>query len=96
MATCLCVAESFHCSPGTVTSLLIGYTPVQNKKLKKEPQNFGDGFLRLVQPERRGQEVREKAALQGGAILPGGKRVLGDTGTLSKQASGPPHSQPAA
>ena len=33
--TCICVAESIHCSPETVTTLLIGYTPVQNKKFKE-------------------------------------------------------------
>ena len=32
MDTCVCMAESIHCSPETVTSLLIGSTPVQNKK----------------------------------------------------------------
>ena len=26
----ICVAESLHCSPETVTTLLIGYTPKQN------------------------------------------------------------------
>ena len=32
--TCLCLAESLHCSPETITTLLISYTPIQNKKLK--------------------------------------------------------------
>ena len=36
MDTCICMAESLHCSPETIT-LLTGYTPIQNKKvLKKE------------------------------------------------------------
>ena len=30
-----CIAESLHCSPETITILLIGYTPIQNKMLKK-------------------------------------------------------------
>ena len=34
MDTRTCVAESLGCMPGTVTILLIGYTPIQNKKLK--------------------------------------------------------------
>ena len=34
MDTCICMAESLHCSPETTTTLLIGYTPKQNKKLK--------------------------------------------------------------
>ena len=29
------MAESLHCSLETVTALLIGYTPIHNKKLKK-------------------------------------------------------------
>ena len=30
------IAESFHCSPETITTLLIGYTSIKNKKLKKK------------------------------------------------------------
>ena len=30
MDSCICMGESFHCSPETVTTLLIGYTPLQN------------------------------------------------------------------
>ena len=37
MGTCICMAESLHCPPETITTLLIGYTPVRNKKLKKMP-----------------------------------------------------------
>ena len=36
MDTCICMAESLHCSPETITTLLIGYTPTQNKKFKKK------------------------------------------------------------
>ena len=32
--TFICMAESHHCSPETVTSMLISYTPIQNKTLK--------------------------------------------------------------
>ena len=32
MDTCVCVAESLCCPPGTITTLLISYTPIQNKK----------------------------------------------------------------
>ena len=35
MDTCICMAESLHCSRETITTLLIDYTPIQNKKLKK-------------------------------------------------------------
>ena len=34
MDTCICMAESLSCSPETTTTLLIGYTPVQNKTFK--------------------------------------------------------------
>ena len=30
--TCICMAESLHCLPETITTLLISYTPIQNKK----------------------------------------------------------------
>ena len=30
MNTCVCTAESLHCSPEIITTLLIGYTPIQN------------------------------------------------------------------
>ena len=36
MATCICMAESLLCSPETITTLLIDYTPKQNKKFKKK------------------------------------------------------------
>ena len=36
MDTCMCVAESPRYSPETITALLIGYTPIQKKKLEKK------------------------------------------------------------
>ena len=36
MDTRMCVAESFCCAPETITTVLIDYTPIQNKKLKKK------------------------------------------------------------
>ena len=38
MNTCICMAEPLYCSPETVTTLLISYTPIQNKKLKNESE----------------------------------------------------------
>ena len=35
METCICTPESFCCPPETVTILLTGHTPRQNKKLNK-------------------------------------------------------------
>ena len=39
MDTCICMAESLHCSPKTVTKLLISYTPIENKKFKLKKKN---------------------------------------------------------
>ena len=33
MDICVCIAESLCCSPGIITTLLIGYTPIQNKQV---------------------------------------------------------------
>jgi len=35
MDTCICMAESLHCSCETITTLLTGYAPAQNTKLSK-------------------------------------------------------------
>ena len=35
MDVCICTAESLCCSLETITTLLIGYTLIQNKKLKR-------------------------------------------------------------
>ena len=34
MDTCVSIAEALHCSPESIT-LLMGYSPTQNKKFKK-------------------------------------------------------------
>ena len=39
------MAESLPCSPETITRLLIGYIPIQNKKLKKK-RNLGANYYR--------------------------------------------------
>ena len=39
MDTCVCIAESLCCSTETITTLVISYTPIQNKKLKKNSKN---------------------------------------------------------
>ena len=39
MDTCIYMAESLQCSPETITTLLIGYTLIQNKKKIKNWQN---------------------------------------------------------
>ena len=35
METCICMTESLHYSPETITTLLIGYRQIQNKKFSK-------------------------------------------------------------
>ena len=34
MDTCICMTESLYCPPETITTLLISYTPIRNKKFK--------------------------------------------------------------
>ena len=46
------MAESLHCSLETITTLLIGYTLIQNKKLKKSKKRE-----REREPARRPQKV---------------------------------------
>ena len=42
----MCMAESLPCSPGTVTTLLISYTPRQNTKFKRKTS--GGGSIRDI------------------------------------------------
>ena len=45
MDTCICMAGSLCFLPEAVTTLLIGDTPIENKKLKKK-KNFTFGVIR--------------------------------------------------
>ena len=49
----VCVAESLRCPPETITALLIGCTPIQNKELKKK-YNRLDGFTTEVDVSQSG------------------------------------------
>ena len=40
MDTCIHMVESLHCSPETITTLLISYTSIGNKGLKKRKETF--------------------------------------------------------
>ena len=40
MGTCICVAESLHCPPETITALLTGNAPIQNKRLNKQTKRL--------------------------------------------------------
>ena len=50
MDICICMAESLHRLPETITTLLIGYNPVQNKKLKKRKKPKNDTPLFMFKP----------------------------------------------
>ena len=39
MDTCIHMAQSLHCPPEAITTLLIGYTPIQNKKFLNRNTN---------------------------------------------------------
>ena len=40
MDTCMCMAESLWCAPETITTSLIGYTTILNKKFKKKKKKM--------------------------------------------------------
>ena len=46
MDTCMCTAESPHCSSETITTLLISYIPIWNKTFNKEKEIFDWGYHR--------------------------------------------------
>ena len=54
MGTCMFMAESLHCSPETITILLIGYAhrppppPPQKKTTKKTKQNSKVYFISMT------------------------------------------------
>ena len=50
MDTCICMAESLCCPPETITTLLIGYTAMQNKKVNKKKKKTGLGNLSACSP----------------------------------------------
>ena len=53
--TCMSVAESLHHSPETITTLLTGYTPKQNKKFfKKRTLGFSESTPTLLKNGEKG------------------------------------------
>ena len=48
----MCMAESLHWSPETITTLLTGYTPIQNKKLKRKEKSKREMICILVVGQR--------------------------------------------
>ena len=45
MDICMSMAESFCCLPETITTLLISYTPMLNKMLKKKRNSWNDRII---------------------------------------------------
>ena len=52
MDTCIGMAESLCCSPETIITLLIGYTPRQNYKFKKKKNNNNSVIGEHLGPEK--------------------------------------------
>ena len=58
MGTCICIAKSLLCSPETITTLLIDYTPIQNKKFKTN--NKKNLYQKYIRKCLDGHNKREK------------------------------------
>ena len=81
--TSICMAESLCCPPETITTLLLGYTPIHNKKFKKKNRYTGrevieDGTLFWCRQRGDGKgrwkEVGRRGALWAStwsSVLPG-------------------------
>ena len=62
MDTRICMAESLRCSPETLTTLLISYTLIQNKKLKKKKKRFS---IAMTSSPSIGRQKRSNSVLRG-------------------------------
>ena len=56
MGTYICMAESLHCSPETITTLLIGYMPEQNKTFKKNKEGLSRLNKQLIPKWKKGKQ----------------------------------------
>ena len=54
------MAESLCCPPETITTLLLGYTPIHNKKLKRRTGIRGEKQLRMALCSDAGRGETEK------------------------------------
>ena len=63
MDTCVCMAESLYFSPETITTLLIGYTPIRKKKSSGSRQSrvlsFTVSEMQPIPSQVRGQVSQE-------------------------------------
>ena len=55
---CICIAESFFCPPETITILLIGCTPKQNKKFNKKRKK--EHQAGITESAEKNREVKKK------------------------------------
>ena len=55
MDTCICMAKSLCCPAETITTLLVGYTQVQNKKWKKKKK-----LLKALLLQRSSSELSQR------------------------------------
>ena len=70
--TCICLTESLHCSPESITTLLIGYTSIQKEKKKRERErenNNQEKYLFLNAQEKK--KERKKTKSTGNAYIEG-------------------------
>ena len=58
MYTCTCKAESLYCSPETIKILLIGYTPIENKKFKEKKDLKKIMVLLIIKQKKTGRFTR--------------------------------------
>ena len=73
MAEYICMAESFGCSPETITMLLTGYTPIQNKKFikkKKKTKNLSKWFIDFLISRIRKKIQLKKSNLKADSSSP--------------------------
>ena len=66
------MAESLHCPPETITTLLVGYTPIQNKNFKKKKEKKRYAYI-LAPGTYECDFTWEKHLLRCGFILIFGK-----------------------
>ena len=51
MGTCICMIESLGCAPETITTLLVSYTPMHNKRFFKRRRHRQRDILHVEEEE---------------------------------------------
>ena len=57
--TCICLTESLHCSPESITTLLIGYTSIQKEKKERERITTSKKYLFLNAQKKERKKERK-------------------------------------